>query len=113
MLVSISGVSIHRMTCLSSGNSIVAIGAQSDPCCDRQPINSISENCCENSVVALQLEEFNRTVDDVLDVVPAVIQTKAPLQFPNTVAKQPTAYRAKAPPQPHCGNLALFGVFRL
>lgn len=113
ILVSISGVSIHRMTCFISGNSIVSIGEQIEPCCDKLPENSISEHCCDQSVVALQLEEFNRAQDAAPIVQPVLLTPFAPVALVKIRTVQFPQKRANAPPPPHFGNLALYEVFRL
>lgn len=74
MLFSVSGVSLYKMTCTMSGNSFVYVGEMDEPCCDEQPANSISEKCCDISLAAIQITEFERSNGFSIELMPVVAQ---------------------------------------
>ena len=74
MLFSLSGITLHKMTCNMSGNSTISVIAK-DECCDRQAPNSISEDCCDENSAFVQVTDFDRTLNQHQDVQPAVLMT--------------------------------------
>lgn len=113
MLFSLSGVSLHKMTCTMSGNSIVYIGEMDEPCCDKQPANSVSEKCCDISVAAVQITEFENSQQTVIQLVPAVVHSFGAIQVPQANYVRQIKQFANAPPPKIQNAQALLEVFRI
>ena len=113
MLFSLSGVSLHKMTCTMSGNSIVYMGEMDEPCCDKQPANSVSEKCCDVSVAAVQITEFESSQKTVIQLVPIVVRFFGAIQVPQANYAQRILKFANAPPAKTQNAQALLEVFRI
>ena len=113
MLFSLSGVSLHKMTCSMSGNSFVYVGDMDELCCDEQPLNSISKKCCDISVAAVQITEFETSQKTSIQLEPVVIRSfeirkVSPLNYPHSIVQL-----ANAPP-PRTHNIqAILEVYKI
>ena len=113
MLFSMSGVSIHKMTCRTSGNSVVSVGEFDGTCCAPQKSNSISEKCCDNSSAYVHVTEFERTDHTNFQVTPVVLMTVVSMVETIGPERLKRTYQNKAPPRVECCDRTFTGVFRL
>lgn len=113
MLFSLSGVSLHKMKCNMSGNSFVYVGEMDEPCCEKQPANSLSEKCCDISVAAVQITEFESSQKTAIQIVPVVLRSFGAIQVPQANYARRIIQLANAPPTKIQNTQALLEVFRI
>jgi len=96
-----------------SGNSIVYLGEMDKPCCDKQSANSISEKCCDISVAAVQITEFESSQNTAIQLVPVVLRSFGAIQAPQANYARRITQLANAPPLKVQNAQALLEVFRI
>jgi len=113
MLFSLSGITLSKMTCKMSGNSIVYVGELDEPCCDKRPPNSVGEKCCDIRVAAVQVTEFENTKNNGIQLLPVVVGSFVLVQLQQANIARRNVHFANAPPLRPQNVQAFIEVFRI
>lgn len=106
---------VSKMSCLSSGKVVTAIG-QLDGCCGAHTVSpepTFRANCCEFAQVAIDADLFQTSEFSLANIIAPVLELLKPVfaHGVNSVAERTTSLRA--PPLRPVDFLAEVCVFRL